>query len=76
MRLVWNWRAVLKHAWSIRLLLLAGLLTGLEAVLPLAGGLIAIPAGWLAGLSFFVIGGAFVARLIAQQSVSGGGDAE
>jgi len=71
MHLANNWRAILKHAWSVRLLALAGVLTGMEAVLPFADGLIPIPKGWLAGLSFLVIGGAFVARLVAQQSVSG-----
>lgn len=71
MNLTSNWRAVLRHAWSIRLILIAGLLTGLEALLPFLGW---VPHGPLAILSFLVIAGAFVARLTAQATVSGGAE--
>lgn len=68
MSLIHNWQAVLRHAWSIRLILFAGLLTGLEAVLPFLGWL---PHGPLAILSFLVMATAFIARLVAQSTVSG-----
>ncbi|MCS0497847.1 hypothetical protein NVS89_22405 [Ancylobacter sp. MQZ15Z-1] len=68
MRLVNDWRAVLTRAWSVRLLVLAGLLSGLEAALPYLGEL-PIPAGLLATLTTFVVAGAFVARLLAQKSM-------
>lgn len=71
MRLVWNWRSVLRHAWSIRLLIVAGALSGAEVALPLVDGLLPIPRGVFAILSFLATAGAFVARLVAQQSVSG-----
>lgn len=71
MRLVANWRAVLRYAWSIRLLILAGLLSGAEIALPLIQELLPIPRGVFAALSFLTVAAAFVARLIAQQSVSG-----
>lgn len=71
MTFVTNWREVLRHAWSIRLILLAALLSGLEAVLPFLGW---IPHGPLAILSFFVISGAFIARLVAQSTISGDGE--
>jgi len=64
-----NWKLILRRAWSIRLLLLAGVLTGLEAALPLLSGFLPIPPGVLALASFFVIGGAFVARLLAQSNM-------
>ena len=35
MRLVENWRLLLRRAWSVRLMLLAGVLSGAEVVLPL-----------------------------------------
>ena len=35
MRLLPDWRAVLTRAWSIRLILLAAVLSGLEVALPL-----------------------------------------
>ena len=50
MELVPHWRRVLKHAWSIRLMLLAGLLSGLEVALPLIDGLFDIPQGVFAAL--------------------------
>jgi hypothetical protein len=67
MQLVPNWRAVLARAWSIRLIVLAGLLSGLEIAVPLF--VEALPRGGFALLSFLVTAGAFVARLVAQQGV-------
>ncbi|WP_100959651.1 hypothetical protein [Bosea sp. FBZP-16] len=71
--LVWNWRQILRYAWSIRLLLLAGLLSGAEVALPLLQSVLPVPAGVFAALSFFATAGAFVARLVAQETVSGAG---
>lgn len=71
MKLISNWRAVLKHAWSVRLLLLAGLLSGLEAALQLAGNFLGLPKGIFALLAFIATGGAFVARLLAQSKIGG-----
>lgn len=71
MRLVAEWRRVLRCAWSIRLLIVAGVLSGAEIALPLIQDLLPIPRGVFAGLSFLATAGAFVARLVAQQSVSG-----
>jgi hypothetical protein len=71
MKLISNWRAVLRYAWSIRLLVLAGLLSGAEIALPLIQDLLPIPRGVFAGLSFIATAGGLVARLVAQQSVSG-----
>lgn len=71
MRLVAEWWRVLRYAWSIRLLVLAGILSGAEIALPLIQDLLPIPRGVFAGLSFAATAGAFVARLVAQQSISG-----
>lgn len=67
--LVPNWRAVLRRAWSIRLLILAGALSGVEVALPLIG-VDAIPAGTFAALSGLVTAAAFIARLIAQKGIT------
>jgi hypothetical protein len=67
MRLLANWRDVLKRAWSIRLLVLAGVLSGLEVALPLFGW---ETAWWFAPLSLAVVAAAFVSRLIAQKGLS------
>lgn len=71
-----NWRRVLRYAWSIKLIIAAGLLSGAEIALPLIREVAEVPRGLFAGLSFAATAGAFIARLIAQQSVSGGGDGE
>lgn len=67
--LIRNWRKVLFRAWSQRLMLLAGLLTGAEAALPLLGGLLPIPPGAFAAASALTCGGAFIARIMAQKGL-------
>ena len=66
MRLVGNWRAVLRHAWSIRIILAAALLSVLEAALPYLG--LPIPPGTLAVLAALLSLAAAGARLVAQQA--------
>lgn len=67
MQLVPDWRHVLRKAWSVRLILLAGLLTGIEVVLPLLGDAYPIPTGLFAILSLVVTMAAFVMRLVSQK---------
>lgn len=76
MKLVLNWKRVLRHAWSIRFIVIAGVLSGAEIALPLIREAVAVPAGLFAGLSFAATAGAFIARLVAQETVSGGVDGE
>jgi membrane protein YdbS with pleckstrin-like domain len=64
MTLIPDWRRVLRMAWSIRLALLAGLLSAAEAVLPWFAG--DMPISWFAGLSALAAIGAVIARLLAQ----------
>jgi hypothetical protein len=68
MKLIENWRDIAKRAWSMRLMVLAALLSGVEIVLPLFSE--ALPRGLFAVLSFLAVAGAFVARLIAQKGLS------
>lgn len=68
MKLIDNWRDVLRRAWSMRLMVLAALLSGAEIVLPLFSE--ALPRGLFAVLSFLTVAGAFVARLVAQKGLS------
>jgi hypothetical protein len=70
MKPVANWRAVLRRAWSIRLMLLAGLLSGAEVALPLLDGILPIPPGAFAPLTVVTVGAAFVARLVVQKGLS------
>lgn len=64
MRLIEDWKHVLKHAWSIRLVLLAALLSGLEVILPMFSDV--IPRNVFALLSLLVTVAAFIARITAQ----------
>ncbi|SMC57030.1 hypothetical protein SAMN06297251_10436 [Fulvimarina manganoxydans] len=64
-----NWKSIAKRAWSIRLMLLAGVLSGAEVALPLLDGLLTIHPGLFAAASGLVTAAAFVARLIAQRDL-------
>lgn len=65
-----DWREIAAKAWSVRLIILAGVLSGLEAGLPIAREAIEplglIPPGAFAILSAVVSAGALVARVLAQ----------
>ena len=68
MELLPDWRDILREAWSIRFIVLAGLLSGIEVLLPLAGpDWLGLPVGVFAGLSALAAAAAFVARLLAQR---------
>ena len=65
-----NWRTVLKKAWSVRLMALAAVLTGVEAVLPFFTP--SEPSLWFAVATFVVVCAALVARLVAQPKMHEG----
>jgi len=64
MTLLNDWKKILKKAWSVRLVLLSGLLSGVEIILPLYVD--TIPRGIFATLSILTAVGATVARVVAQ----------
>lgn len=68
MKLIADWRAILRRAWSVRLMILAGLLSGCEIILPLYAD--DLPRTLFASLSMIVITAALVARLVAQKGLS------
>lgn len=68
MALLPDFRDILRKAWSIRLMIMAGVLSGVEVILPLYSD--SLPRGLFAVLSMLAIGGAFVARLVAQKGLS------
>lgn len=68
MRLVPNWRAVLRKAWSFRLLALAAILTGAEYVFPLLD-LPALTHGQYLALMGPLTAAGMVARMVAQESL-------
>ena len=67
MRLYDNWREIVRRSWSLRFIILAGLLSGCEIALPLFAD--QIPRNLFAVLSFAAVSAAFVARLVAQKGI-------
>lgn len=66
-KLIPDWKRVLRRAWSIRLMLLAGLLSGLEAILPIVMDAVPWPRWVASAIISTVVGLAFVTRLMAQK---------
>jgi len=71
MTLLDDWKWVLKKAWSVRLITLAGLFSGLEAALPLFTD--SMPKGLFALLAVFVSIAAIIFRVVAQKGNANGG---
>lgn len=70
MKLIDNWRAVLIRAWSVRLIAIAALLTGIEALFGLMDArLMGLPDGIFAAVASAVSASALAARLIAQNGL-------
>ena len=66
MKLYDDWRYIARKAWSTRLMALAGVLTGCEAVLPLVTDELPWKRSVIAAVTFFIVMGAFIARLLVQ----------
>lgn len=60
-----DWRRLLRRAWSTRLILVAGALSGAEVALPLFPD--ALPRGLFGVASALVSCAALIARLVAQK---------
>jgi hypothetical protein len=71
MRLLPNWRQIVRHAWSLRLIVIAGLFSAAEVALPLAKDVVPVPTGVFALLSAAATAGAFWSRLVVQKKISG-----
>lgn len=67
MNLDGNWRAIVRRAWSFRLMALAVVLSATEAVLPLFQD--RFPPGLFAGLTALAVAGAMIARVVAQEGL-------
>jgi hypothetical protein len=67
MKLLEDWKEILRKAWSIRFIVLAGVLSGIEVILPFFAD--AIPRGVFAILSFAAVSAAFVSRIVAQKDL-------
>lgn len=67
MRLKGNWKEIVAKAWSIRLIVLASVLTGFEVCLPYIP--VSIPAGVFAISSLVISVAATAARLMVQKDI-------
>jgi len=65
-----DWRAVLRHAWSVRLIALSILLSGLEAAWPFLHGVLPVSDGVFGVLAFLTTIGALIGRFVAQRKLS------
>ena len=73
MQLVENWRRVLRHAWSVRLMIAAACLSGIEVAIQVViafGIKMPIPPGLFVALAGLTTIAATVARLLAQKQPS------
>lgn len=70
MKLIPEWRRLVRKAWSIRLMVLAGALTGAEMALPLFSD--AFPRNVFLVLSMITCVAGLVARLVAQPKLRDG----
>ncbi|WP_375408499.1 hypothetical protein [uncultured Methylobacterium sp.] len=75
MKLRHDWRAVLRHAWSLRLSVVATLLSAGEVAIGVLASDPPLPRGSFAALAAVVTIGAAGARLVAQKHLPTGGDA-
>ncbi len=69
MRIVDEWRWIIRKAWSVRLITLAAVLSGLEVAIQVLVGFavkLPIPPGLFAALSGLVTFAALIARFVAQ----------
>lgn len=62
-----NWREILRRSWSLRFIIIAGVLSGCEVALPLIGD--NFSPGLFAALSAAFTCAAFIARLVAQKGI-------
>ncbi|WP_279479910.1 hypothetical protein [Aureimonas sp. SK2] len=69
MKLVPNWREVLKHSWSVRLMVAAFLFSAAEYALPFYTDV--IPDHVMGFLGGVATGGGVLARVLFQASLSG-----
>lgn len=69
MKLHHDWKNILRKAWSIRLILIAGFFSGAEVFLPFLQEFLPVHRGVFGFLSFVTANGAFVTRLLAQKGL-------
>jgi hypothetical protein len=64
-----NWRGVLRHAWSLRFIVLAAILSCAEVIIAIFSADPPIPRGTFAAIAGLVTVAAAIARFLAQPKV-------
>lgn len=73
MRLDPDWRRILRRAWSVRIMVLAAVLTGCEAVATVVGvDWVPLPPVARALLLFALVAAALISRIVAQRGFKDG----
>lgn len=67
MKFAYDWKDILKYAWSVRLMVLAVVLTSVEVAMPFLGA--DLPRGVFAVASGVVTVAALVARVVMQRNL-------
>ena len=67
MMLITNWKLITKFAWSMRLAVISGVLSGVEVILPLF--MDSFPRGVFAVLSLVAAISSAVSRIVAQPNM-------
>jgi hypothetical protein len=67
MKLDTHWLEILKRAWSIKFIVIAGILTAAEVVLPMFEH--EIPKDVFAILTLSAVAGAFISRIVVQKDL-------
>lgn len=71
MKLAHNWKEILLKAWSIKFIILAGIFTGLEAVVSFLPTLLPwVQSGYMALMTGLICIAAFFSRIVAQKGVT------
>ncbi len=76
MTLIPDWKQVIRKAWSIKFMVLAALLSGVEVVFQIIEPAMSadMPKGLFASLAGMVTAGALVARVLAQNEAGDDGE--
>lgn len=71
MKISAQWRHILRHAWSVKLIILSSLLGGLQAAIMVVGveWLPVRSQGWLVAIVVAINLGAVVARIVDQKNL-------
>ena len=76
MKLHPDWKKIAKRSWNMRIVVLATLLSGAEALMPFLPALLDVPLEVMAYGTPILLMAALVARLVAQKNLSGEASAD